>query len=84
MRDDGTVLEYNLDKFGYVVHPSCGRHSSPLVLFADDWCLCSNRIKNKFDRYDGMPHYFWVFPQLKDSERFHANVVEGVRWVLSL
>ena len=41
------------------------------------------RIPNKFDRYEGMPHYFWVFPLLKDSEPFHANVVNGLKWVLT-
>lgn len=41
-------------------------------------------IPNRFDSYPGLPHYFWVFPMLKDSERFHANVVEGLRWVLAL
>lgn len=36
-----------------------------------------------FHIYPGMPHYFWLFPQLHMSEKFHQNVVEGVKWVLS-
>ncbi|OOF92455.1 hypothetical protein ASPCADRAFT_210304 [Aspergillus carbonarius ITEM 5010] len=42
------------------------------------------RIPNKSDTYPGMPHYFWLFPQLSSSEVFHQNVVEGVKWVLNL
>ncbi|KAJ5296299.1 uncharacterized protein N7443_007192 [Penicillium atrosanguineum] len=56
VRDDSTVLKYQLDKFG---------------------------VRNWFHTYPGMPHYFWLFPQLKSSETFHQNVVEGVKWVLS-
>ncbi|KAA8647051.1 uncharacterized protein ATNIH1004_005734 [Aspergillus tanneri] len=40
-------------------------------------------IRNHFHTYPGMPHYFWLFPQLPSSEMFHRNVVEGVKWVLS-
>ena len=50
----------------------------------DDFTIWSNRIRNKLDSYPGLPHYFWVFPGLKSSEKFHANVAEGVKWVLSL
>jgi len=35
------------------------------------------------DNYPGLPHYFWLWPQLKSSELFHANVAEGVKWVVS-
>ncbi|PWY93211.1 alpha/beta-hydrolase [Aspergillus sclerotioniger CBS 115572] len=41
-------------------------------------------IPNKSDTYPGMPHYFWLFPQLSSSEVFHQTVVEGIKWVLSL
>ncbi|KAL1624030.1 hypothetical protein SLS56_008012 [Neofusicoccum ribis] len=34
------------------------------------------------EHYEGLPHYFWFFPQLARTEGFLADVAEGVRWVL--
>lgn len=36
------------------------------------------------DFYPGLPHYFWIFPALKSSEPFHADVAEGVKWIVGL
>ena len=35
------------------------------------------------DLYPGLPHYFWIFPNLQSSEPFHANVAKGVKWILT-
>lgn len=34
------------------------------------------------DLWKGLPHYFWLFPQLKSSVPFHEKAAEGVRWVV--
>ncbi|KAM3074835.1 hypothetical protein ACMFMG_008248 [Clarireedia jacksonii] len=39
-------------------------------------------VKTKSDHYDGVPHYFWMFPGIKGGEEFLANVCKGVRFVL--
>ncbi|KAF2280133.1 alpha/beta-hydrolase [Westerdykella ornata] len=45
--------------------------------------LDKHGVSNKMDSYPGLPHYFWLWPQLKSSEKFHRNVAEGVKWVVS-
>ncbi|KAF4311718.1 Alpha/beta hydrolase fold-3 [Botryosphaeria dothidea] len=45
--------------------------------------LDKHDIPNKTDNYPGLPHYFWLWPQLKSSELFHTRVAEGVKWVVS-
>jgi acetyl esterase/lipase len=40
-------------------------------------------IKTKVDVYPGLPHGFWsIMPTLKASQKFVADSVEGVRWLL--
>jgi len=48
------------------------------------YVLDQHGVPNKIDSWPGMPHYFWLFPQLKSSEEFHARVTEGVNWIVSL
>jgi len=38
-------------------------------------------VKTKHDNYDGVPHYFWMFPGIEGREEFLGNVVKGVQWV---
>ena len=40
-------------------------------------------IRTKVDVYPGLPHGYWsIMPTLKWSEKFVADSVEGVRWLL--
>lgn len=41
-------------------------------------------VKNQVDSWPGLPHYFWLFPQLESSEKFHARVADGVKWIVLL
>ncbi|KAL8728407.1 MAG: hypothetical protein Q9166_005453, partial [cf. Caloplaca sp. 2 TL-2023] len=41
-------------------------------------------IPNRLDFYTGLPHYFWIIPALRSSEIFHANVAEGLKWIVGL
>jgi versiconal hemiacetal acetate esterase len=36
----------------------------------------------KRDHYDGLPHCFWVFPTLPETQRFVANTFAGIGWVI--
>jgi versiconal hemiacetal acetate esterase len=40
-------------------------------------------VSTKLDYYEGFPHLFWIIPALKKSEEAVANIIEGVKWVIS-
>jgi versiconal hemiacetal acetate esterase len=40
-------------------------------------------VKTKSDYYDGVPHYFWLFPGIKGGMEFLMNVTKGAQWVLA-
>lgn len=78
------TLSNQLDKFPPTYIATCGK--DPL---RDDgkvleMMLKDKGVKTKSDFYDGMPHYFWVFPGIKRGEEFLMNVCEGVKFVLGL
>lgn len=39
-------------------------------------------VKTKSDFYDGVPHYFWMFPGIEGGIEFLENVSKGAQWVL--
>ncbi|KAJ6001087.1 hypothetical protein N7481_001496 [Penicillium waksmanii] len=39
-------------------------------------------VPNKINEYEGMPHYFWVFPQLKQRAQFLEDLVNGIWFIL--
>lgn len=45
--------------------------------------LQSNGVEVKHDHYSGLPHCFWIFPTLPETETFLENLFEGIRWVLT-
>lgn len=40
-------------------------------------------VKTKRDHYEGVPHYFWLFPGVDRGVEFLENVSKAVVWVLS-
>ena len=44
--------------------------------------LKAEGVKTKSDFYEGVPHYFWMFPGIKGGEEFLMNVFKGAQWVL--
>ncbi|PPJ52349.1 hypothetical protein CBER1_09847 [Cercospora berteroae] len=38
-------------------------------------------VKTKLDYYEGMPHYFWIFPPVPESQTYLQNLVAGVEWL---
>lgn len=76
------TLSKNLKDFPPVYISTCGK--DPL---RDDGkvlelMLKQEGVKTKSDYYDGMPHYFWMFPGIEGGVKFLENVVGGAKWVL--
>ncbi|KAI6712807.1 hypothetical protein JHW43_004624 [Diplocarpon mali] len=77
------VLSKNLGKFPPTYIATCGK--DPLrddgqVLEA---MLKKEGTKTKSDFYEGVPHYFWLFPGIQGGDEFLENVVKGAQWFLS-
>jgi versiconal hemiacetal acetate esterase len=75
-------LSKDLDKFPKTYIATCGK--DPL---RDDGrvlevMLKERGVQTKSDFYEGVPHYFWMFPGIKGGEEFLMNVVKGAQWVL--
>ena len=72
------TLSKNLKDFPPVYIATCGK--DPLrddgrVLEA---MLKKEGVKTKSDHYEGVPHYFWLFPGIE-----RGNVAKGAQFVLS-
>ena len=77
------TLSKDLSKFPPTYVCTCGK--DPL---RDDGrvleeMLKKEGVKTKSDKYEGLPHYFWMMPGIPGGEAFLANVVKGAQWVLS-
>ncbi|KAL6407716.1 uncharacterized protein AUP68_08738 [Ilyonectria robusta] len=44
--------------------------------------LRDSGVRVKTDHYEGMPHCFWIFPDIPEGADFMENAVTGVRWVI--
>lgn len=67
--------------------PPCYIVSAEKDCFRDDGKLLDLRLKEsgvptKFDYYEGLPHYFHVFPALEVTHEAMARAVQGARFVL--
>ena len=40
-------------------------------------------VPTKHDHYKGMPHYFFIFPQIPEGQQFVGNLIGGVKWLIS-
>lgn len=40
-------------------------------------------VPTKLDYYEGLPHYFWIFPGLPEGQQYVANLLNGVQWLIS-
>ncbi|KAG9531315.1 hypothetical protein KCU93_g2065, partial [Aureobasidium melanogenum] len=45
-------------------------------------CLKNAGVPTKSDHYDGLPHVFWMFPNLPETKVFMENLLKGVDWVV--
>jgi len=76
------TLSKDLGKFPPTYIATCGK--DPL---RDDgrvleMMLKKEGVRTKSDRYEGVPHYFWMFPGIKGGEEFLLNVAKGAQWVV--
>ncbi|KAH7304210.1 Alpha/Beta hydrolase protein [Stachybotrys elegans] len=44
--------------------------------------LDKNGVPCKLDNYDALPHFFWMYPEIKEGADFRANAASAVNWVL--
>lgn len=77
------TLSKDLGKFPKTYIATCGK--DPL---RDDGkvlelMLKEKGVQTKSDFYQGVPHYFWLFPGIERGEEFLLNVCKGANWVLS-
>lgn len=76
-------LADNLSKWPptYIVaaEKDCFRDDGRLL----DELLRQSGVPSKLEYYEGLPHYFHVFPALAVAHEMMANSVEGVRFILS-
>ena len=40
-------------------------------------------VKTKHDHYEGMPHYFWIFPPVPEGQTYVGNLIQGIEWLKS-
>ncbi|KAL2441696.1 Versiconal hemiacetal acetate esterase [Exophiala dermatitidis] len=40
-------------------------------------------VPTKHDHYKGLPHYFWIFPSVPESQEYIQNLIGGVKWLVS-
>ncbi|KAH7354861.1 lipase/esterase-like protein [Rhexocercosporidium sp. MPI-PUGE-AT-0058] len=78
-----TSLSKNLKDFPPTYIATCGM--DPL---RDDGKVMEEMLKKegvqtKSDFYEGVPHYFWLFPGVERGEEFLINVCKGAKWVTS-
>ncbi|TGO43338.1 hypothetical protein BHYA_0002g01430 [Botrytis hyacinthi] len=78
------TLSKHLEEFPPTYIATCGK--DPL---RDDgkvleMMLKDKGIKTKSDYYEGVPHYFWLFPGIKGGDEFLDNVSKGVKFVLGI
>lgn len=45
-------------------------------------CLKKAGIPTKYDHYDGLPHAFWMFPNLPETKVFTENLLKGLDWLI--
>ncbi|KAI1119478.1 alpha/beta-hydrolase [Nemania sp. NC0429] len=39
-------------------------------------------IKSTLKNYHGLPHFFWIFPEIQEGDNFRADTVDGIHFVL--
>lgn len=45
--------------------------------------LQSKGVEVKHDHYSGLPHCFWIFPSLPETQEFLENLFADIKWVIA-
>jgi versiconal hemiacetal acetate esterase len=84
-KDPGTfvALSDNVKLFPPTYLTSC--EFDPL---RDDTKVIESELKEagvptKHDFYAGLPHYFWIFPSVPESQQYIGNLLAGIGWLQS-
>jgi versiconal hemiacetal acetate esterase len=40
-------------------------------------------VPTKHDYYPSLPHYFWIFPSVPESQQYIGNLLAGIGWLQS-
>ena len=40
-------------------------------------------VKTKRDFWDGMPHYWWMFPGIRNAGLFYGGLIGGCKWAVA-
>lgn len=67
-------MQTNLKKAGTLVPPDCA-FQLPLTTLSS--------IPVRVAVYPGMPHAFWIFPELTTTRTATQDMIHGARWLIS-
>lgn len=76
------LLSKHLAEFPPVYLVACGADPLRDDNVAMEHELRSNKVKVKLDMYQGLPHVFWMFPNLQSTKTFIKNLLDGIKFVL--
>ncbi|KIM92602.1 hypothetical protein OIDMADRAFT_139372, partial [Oidiodendron maius Zn] len=76
------LLNSRMKEFPPTYLVSCGKDPLRDDAYLLKYELDSHGVRNKLDYYDGLPHYFWIFPQLSQTSQFLENLINGFRFIL--
>ena len=73
----------NHKSFPPVYFVSCEKDPLRDDAFCMEEALKEAGVPTKHDYYEGLPHYFWAFVQLPETQTYIKNLVGGIEWLLS-
>ena len=51
--------------------------------YAMEAALKKAGVPTRHDHYEGLPHYFWAFVQLPETQTYIKNLLDGIEWLMS-
>ncbi|KAF5684306.1 sterigmatocystin biosynthesis lipase esterase STCI [Fusarium circinatum] len=76
------LLSPHLAKFPRTYLVACGADPLRDDNVAMEHELRSKGVNVKLDMYEGLPHVFWMFPNLSATKAFIGNLLAGIKFIL--